>query len=198
MGIEVSNLPTALVSNTFDYKISSMLDTTTYMNEAIEVWRKLNLQFDIILTGFLSNLEQVSLIENIISFQNKKPLIITDPILGDDGALYHGLKKDSIDTMKKMIYLSDIILPNVTEIQILSNAKIKKDLREEDINEYIELISKEYNCSVVVTSSEIDSGNYIFSYDNNTGHLSKIKYKNTIQICRYRRFICRTIYRIII
>lgn len=71
MGIEVSNLPTALVSNTFDYKISSMLDTTTYMNEAIEVWRKLNLQFDIILTGFLSNLEQVSLIENIISFQNK-------------------------------------------------------------------------------------------------------------------------------
>lgn len=52
MGIEVSNLPTALVSNTFDYKISSMLDTTTYMNEAIEVWRKLNLQFDIILTGF--------------------------------------------------------------------------------------------------------------------------------------------------
>lgn len=154
MGIEVSNLPTALVSNTFDYKISSMLDTTTYMNEAIEVWRKLNLQFDIILTGFLSNLEQVSLIENIISFQNKKPLIITDPILGDDGALYHGLKKDSIDTMKKMIYLSDIILPNVTEIQILSNAKIKKDLREEDINEYIELISKEYNCSVVVTSSK--------------------------------------------
>lgn len=177
MGMEVSNLPTALVSNTFDYKISSMLDTTTYMNETIEVWRKLNLQFDIILTGFLSNIKQVSLIENIISFQKEKPLIITDPILGDDGVLYHGLKKDVIDTMKKMIYLSDIILPNVTESQILANAKIKKDLREEDVNEYIELISKEYNCSVVVTSSEIDSGNYIFSYDNKIGHISKIKYE---------------------
>ena len=38
MGHSVYNLPTALVSNNFDYGKFSVLDTTAYMGETIRVW----------------------------------------------------------------------------------------------------------------------------------------------------------------
>ena len=60
MGHSVYNLPTALVSNNFDYGKFSVLDTTEYMRETIQVWRTLGFQFDCITTGFLASADQES------------------------------------------------------------------------------------------------------------------------------------------
>ena len=46
MGFSVHNLPTALVSNTLDYGDFHLLDTTEYMKEAIQVWKRLGFQMD--------------------------------------------------------------------------------------------------------------------------------------------------------
>ena len=52
MGHSIYNLPTALVSNNFDYGKFSVLDTTQYMEETIQVWRTMGFRFDCITTGF--------------------------------------------------------------------------------------------------------------------------------------------------
>ena len=58
MGHSVYNLPTALVSNNFDYGKFSVLDTTAYMEETIRVWQTLGFQFDCLTTGYLASAAQ--------------------------------------------------------------------------------------------------------------------------------------------
>ena len=40
MGFNLYNLPTALVSNTLDYGLFEILDTTDYMKNTLKVWEK--------------------------------------------------------------------------------------------------------------------------------------------------------------
>ena len=88
MGHSVYNLPTALVSNNFDYGRFSVLDTTDYMRQTIQVWRELGFQFDCITTGFLNSADQVELLRDFIDRQRKEDfLVVTDPIMGDRGQL---------------------------------------------------------------------------------------------------------------
>ena len=96
MGHSIYNLPTALVSNNFDYGKFSVLDTTGYMEETIQVWQTLGFQFDCITTGFLASADQVDLLQNFIGSQRKEGfLVVTDPIMGDGGKLYNGSTQET-------------------------------------------------------------------------------------------------------
>lgn len=91
MGYSIYNLPTALISNNFDYGMFSVMDTTAYMQETIQVWNTLGFQFDCITTGFLAAEAQVELLQDFIDSQRKDGLlVVTDPIMGDGGKLYNG------------------------------------------------------------------------------------------------------------
>ena len=48
MKYETYNLPTAIVSNTFDYGKFDILDTTEYMKNTLNVWEQLGFTFDAI------------------------------------------------------------------------------------------------------------------------------------------------------
>ena len=58
MGYNLYNLPTALVSNTLDYGLFHMLETTGYMRETLKVWKELGFSFDAICTGMIVSEEQ--------------------------------------------------------------------------------------------------------------------------------------------
>ncbi len=62
MGFDLYNLPTALISNTFDYGKFEILETTEYMKNTISVWKELGFNFDGISTGFIGSEEQVRLV----------------------------------------------------------------------------------------------------------------------------------------
>lgn len=57
---QVFNLPTALVSNTLDYGVFDIQETTDYMRCAIAAWDELRFSFDAVATGFLVSEEQIS------------------------------------------------------------------------------------------------------------------------------------------
>ncbi len=121
MGHSVYNLPTALVSNNFDYGKFSVLDTTAYMRETIQVWQTLGFQFDCITTGFLASADQVDLLRDFIDSQRKEDfLVVTDPIMGDGGKLYNGSTRQTVDNMRRFIGVSDVIVPNLTEAEFLT------------------------------------------------------------------------------
>ena len=121
MGHSVYNLPTALVSNNFDYGKFSVLDTTAYMEETIRVWQTLGFQFDCITTGFLASAAQVDLLRAFIDSQRKADfLVVTDPIMGDGGKLYNGSTPQTVDNMRRFVGAADVIVPNLTEAEFLT------------------------------------------------------------------------------
>ncbi len=121
LGHSVYNLPTALVSNTLDYGKFTILDTTDYMVKAIEVWKQLGFQFDCITTGFLASAAQVGIIRDFIASQKKEGLLVmTDPIMADEGKLYNGVTEETVENMRRLIGVADVIVPNLTEAEFLT------------------------------------------------------------------------------
>ena len=62
MGFQVCPLPTAVLSNHTQYPDFSFLDLTDEMPKIIAQWKKLNVQFDAIYTGYLGSPKQIQIV----------------------------------------------------------------------------------------------------------------------------------------
>ena len=66
MGLECNPIPTAILSNQTGYEDFYSVDFTPYLTPYIDVWKKQNVQFDAILTGYLGSEKQVDIILDFI------------------------------------------------------------------------------------------------------------------------------------
>jgi pyridoxine kinase len=124
MKIQVCPFPTAVLSNHSAFNEYSFLDLTEHMKSYLDHWKKLNLDFDAIYSGFLGSPQQVNLVIELIEYFKKDDTItIVDPVLGDDGILYTPLSESMVSEMRKLISYSDIITPNITEVSLLLGEK---------------------------------------------------------------------------
>jgi len=121
MGIQVCPLPTAVLSsNTGWFKEFSFVDLTDSMEAYIEHWRKIQIEFDCIYSGFLGSAKQADIVMDFIEeFRNTSTLVAVDPVMGDDGKLYPTINVDIVEKMKNLIKKADIIIPNLTEAAYL-------------------------------------------------------------------------------
>ena len=181
LGHSVYNLPTALVSNTLDYGTFTILDTTDYMVKAIEAWEKLGFQFDCITTGFLASAAQVGIIRNFIASQKKEGLLVmTDPIMGDDGKLYNGVNEETIENMRRLIGVADVIVPNLTEAKFLAGLyEGQEALNRDQAREVLDALRAFGPRSVVITSgvSAEDGSHMVWGYDGTTGEYFNIPFR---------------------
>lgn len=180
MGHSVYNLPTALVSNTLDYGKFALLDTTDYMTQVIRVWRELGFQFDCITTGFLASARQVDIIRDFIESQKKDGLLVmTDPIMGDDGKLYNGVTEQTVDNMRRLIGVADVIVPNLTEAQFLTGLYPgHQTLTNAQARQVVDALRAFGPRSVVVTSGQDDATGIhtVWGYDHTTQEYFSIPY----------------------
>ena len=175
MGHSVYNLPTALVSNTLDYGKFTILDTTDYMEKAIAVWKELGFQFDCITTGFLASAAQVDIIRNFIAGQKKEGLLVmTDPIMGDDGKLYNGVDGQTVENMRRLIGVADVIVPNLTEAQFLTG----QALDEGQARQMVDALLAYGPRSVIITSGkDAKTGRHVvWGYDHKAGQYITMPY----------------------
>lgn len=182
MGYSICNLPTALVSNTLNYKKVEILDTTDYMKNTIKVWKELNFTFDCICTGFIASSEQVSIINNFIEdySSSNNVLTVVDPIMGDYGKLYHGIPLSRIDDMKKLMKYADIAIPNFTEATFMCDFYAGHDnIPEKDIIPLIEKTKSLGAKSVVITSIDVrDTDRHlVYGYDSQNNEYFSHEYK---------------------
>jgi len=172
LGHSVYNLPTALVSNTLDYGKFTILDTTDYMVKAIDVWKQLGFQFDCITTGFLASVAQVGIIRDFIASQKKEGLLVmTDPIMGDEGKLYNGVTEETVENMRRLIGVADVIVPNLTEAEFLTGLYVGQEaLTQEEARRVVDSLLACGPRSVVVTSGlDRKTGNHVvWGYDHGT------------------------------
>ena len=181
LGHSVYNLPTALVSNTLDYGKFTILDTTDYMVQAIAVWKQLGFQFDCITTGFLASAAQVGIIRDFIASQKKEGLLVmTDPIMADDGKLYNGVTEETVDNMRRLIGVADVIVPNLTEAEFLTGiCPGEGALTREEARRVVDGLLAYGPRSVVITSGvERETGGHVvWGYDHQTGEYFTLPYR---------------------
>ena len=165
MKCETFNLPTAIISNTFDYGKYDILDTTSYMRNTIGIWEELGFSFDAICTGFIASEEQSRLVFDYCSKQKRErgTAVFVDPVMGDKGVLYNGIGESTVFYMKKMCAISDLIVPNATEAMFLTDFQsgrksgYKTVFSQEDVDLIVSRLRGMGSKSIVITSALLES-----------------------------------------
>lgn len=127
MGIQCCPVPTSIFSNHTGFESYYFNDYTPYMPSYIDEWKKLDLQFDGIMTGFLGSKEQIEIVRDFIKwFKKEHTIVIMDPAMGENGHPYPTYTDEMCKEMKRLIEYADIITPNVTEACILTDTEYKE------------------------------------------------------------------------
>ena len=119
MKIQVCPLPTALLSVHTGFKNYFLDDYTDRMTPYIESWRKNNLHFDGIATGFLGSAAQIEIVSKFLSDFDAPTLI--DPVMGDHGKIYASYTREMCLKMRELLKFADLVTPNLTEACELLN-----------------------------------------------------------------------------
>ena len=105
-------------------------------------WKKLNVQFDAIYTGYLGSPKQIQIVSDFINdFRHEDSLIVADPVLGDNGRLYTNFDMEMVKEMRHLIKKADVVTPNMTELFYLLDKPYKADNTDEELKEYLRLLS---------------------------------------------------------
>ena len=164
LGVQCCPVPTAILSSHMGYPHYFIDDYTDRMKAYIENWRKLGLRFEGIMTGFLGSAEQIDIVKGFIrDFSKKDTLVIVDPVMGDHGKIYITYTEEMCTEMKKLVALSDITTPNLTEACKLSDTPYKAaGWRKRELYAMAEKIASFGPAKVVITG--IPQGGFIANY----------------------------------
>ncbi|MBN1144209.1 MAG: pyridoxamine kinase [Bacteroidales bacterium] len=178
MGIKVCPLPTAVLSSHSRYNGYHFADLTDHMQPVIDHWKKLNIKFDAIYSGFLGSHRQISLVQKMIDdFAAENQLVIVDPVLGDNGRMYDTIDSQLVSAMKTLVQKADIITPNLTEASLLLDKPFRASMAEDNIKEWMLKLSDMGPGIVVITSVAAGSPDQKFSviaYDKNGSRFWKV------------------------
>ncbi|MBN2482147.1 MAG: pyridoxamine kinase [Bacteroidales bacterium] len=153
MGIKVCPLPTAVLSSHSRYKDYHFADLTDHMQPVIDHWKKLNIIFNAVYSGFLGSHKQIRIVQRMMdAFANENQLIIIDPVLGDNGKMYKPINNEMVSEMKSIIHKANIITPNLTEASLLLGKDFNPDIDEAEIKAWMLQLSEMGPGIVVITS----------------------------------------------
>lgn len=161
--VQCCPLPTSIFSNHTGFPSHFMEDFTPNMEDFIAEWKKLNLTFSGISTGFLGSADQIRIVSNFISdFRTKDTVVVVDPVMGDHGKPYHTYTEDMCRRMKELVKYADIITPNLTEACILTDTPYKEQVKTSEILELVKKLSDLGPSKIVITG--IPQKSYICNF----------------------------------
>ena len=98
--------------------LSAMGDLTDYMSPALEHYKRFDMDFDCIYSGFLASTDQI---DHCLEFfaDYPKALKVVDPVMADHGKPYKTCTAELRRRMGELVAVADIITPNMTEAAIL-------------------------------------------------------------------------------
>lgn len=117
--VQCCPLPTSILSNHTGFESFTLFDYTPLMEAYIDEWRKLDLRFDGICTGFLGSAEQVRIVRQFIEEFGANAHVVVDPVMGDYGRPYATYTPEMCAGMREIVRHANIITPNLTEACIL-------------------------------------------------------------------------------
>ncbi|MDL2307577.1 pyridoxamine kinase, partial [Desulfovibrio sp. OttesenSCG-928-C06] len=121
MGIQVCPLPTAVLSSqTGGFDDFCFVDLTGPMQDFLEHWKRLQLKFDAVYSGFLGSPEQARIVADCIdSCLEADGIAVVDPVLGDNGKLDPTMTTEMVESLRWLVSRAHCITPNFTEAAML-------------------------------------------------------------------------------
>lgn len=181
MGVQVCPLPTAMLStHTGGFDDYYFLDLTGHMQPIADHWKKLNIEFDAVYSGFLGSSDQVEIVRRFIDdfrLPSEDQLILVDPVMGDDGELYGPITSDMVQEMRRLVEKADIITPNITEAALLLERDYRESVTITEIKQWLADLSEIGPRMVVITSVRTDEKpdiSTVVAYDRKDGRFWKV------------------------
>ncbi|MCI8505244.1 MAG: pyridoxamine kinase [Lachnospiraceae bacterium] len=161
MKLQCCPVPTSIFSNHTGYPHYFFDDYTVKMPEYIENWKRLDLEFEGIYSGFLGSREQIDIVRSFIrDFKTERTVVIVDPIMGDHGKAYTTYTKQMCQEMKRLTEYADILTPNLTEACILTDTPYSdRHWTMKELISMAESIRKEGPEKIVITG--IRQGDFV-------------------------------------
>ena len=152
MKIACCPVPTSIFSNHTGFPNFYFKDLTEDMIPYIENWKKLNVSFDGIISGYLGSEQQMEIVADFIrEFKKKDTCIIIDPVMGDHGKTYSAYTSGMCLKMKELVKYADVLTPNITEACILTDTPYKNSWQRKEIIEIAHKLSSSGPSKVVIT-----------------------------------------------
>ena len=179
MKVQCCPVPTSIFSNHTGFDSFYYEDFTDHMQRYIDEWKKLDLQFSGVCTGFLGSSEQISIVERFLTdFKRPETKVIVDPVMGDYGKPYPTYTDELCQQMKKLVRFADILTPNTTEACVLTDTPYKDDWHMDELNAMAEKLaaqSESRQAKVVITG--IRRGSFLANFCYENGKVTVVKTK---------------------
>ncbi|MCL2254744.1 MAG: pyridoxamine kinase [Lachnospiraceae bacterium] len=164
MKVQCCPVPTSIFSNHTAYQEYSFFDCTGQLTDYMAKWKKLNLKFEGILSGFLGSAAQIDMVIHFVThFRTGRTKVIVDPIMGDHGKIYATYTEEMCDGIRRLVSLADIVTPNLTECCKLTDVSYKeKNWKKKELHAMAEMLHAMGPEKIVITG--IPQGNFIANY----------------------------------
>ena len=142
MGVETVILPTAVLSTHTMFKNVAVKDLSDHIQPVVNHWKRENIEFDAIYTGYLGTIEEIELMKDIFrDFKKDGSFVFVDPVMADHGKLYSAFNDAYVKKNAELCASADIIVPNITEAAFMTGT----EYREEYGEDYVKLLLKRLN-----------------------------------------------------
>lgn len=172
MGTEAAVLPTAVLSTHTMFKGFTFCDLTDEIEPISSHWKKENMDFDAVYTGYLGSARQIALTKDLISkFKGANTLVLVDPAMADGGRMYTGFEKSFALEMATLCSVADIIVPNLTEASfMLGEEYVAEGYDEEYIKDMLKKLTSLGCKTAVITGVSFEKDKLgVMSYDSESG-----------------------------
>ena len=177
LGVETAVLPVSILSTQTDgFDDVEAIDNTDGMERILSAYSRMGISFDGIYTGYLGDSRRIDIA--IKAIESSSGPVLVDPVMGDDGSLYHSLPDDIPEHMLRLVRKADIITPNLTEAMMLTGLDDgMRKLGQRDIKDLIDVLRSYGPQRGVITSIPLVAGGMgnaawngkeirLFSYDD--------------------------------
>lgn len=172
MGYQVIPVPTALLStHTGGYDHLHFRDLTSDMEQIGNHFTRLGTSFRAIYTGFLGSAEQIRTVETFLDRfsgvpdeTGELPLILIDPVMGDDGSLYSTYTKELADGIRHLSRRAQILTPNLTEACFLTDTPYRDPARMSEAEAFsfadalLDRLARQTSGRIVITGIRLAGG----------------------------------------
>ncbi len=147
IGIETAVIPTAVLSTHTAFSGFTFRDLTEDIPGISAHWKKEGFAFDAIYSGYLGSPRQIELVKSMFtdfyttsvgSAPFSHTIRFVDPAMADNGSLYAGFTDDFVTAMKSLCAQADVVVPNLTELCLLTDTPYREDYDESFIREMLQ------------------------------------------------------------
>ena len=135
MDVPTAILPTQVLSTQtegFGEPVSQA--SVDWVSATLAHWQAQSVQLSGGLIGYIGREDLVRTLATALTTQ-RLPLLIVDPVMADDGALYPGLASTYVAAIRRLMALATVVTPNWTEAQLLTGQTVTGQPTETQIQQ---------------------------------------------------------------